>query len=202
MLTQTLCDSDNRVLPSPANQLKPWPFHVFFWLTNSFKASKNIYGVTFSSFSISSFLENKAVATLLLNITKMQLIPWDSSCDNSPFIFINRPYKFTQRWNLWTNYPSITSYCTLDWAAETLQELRLRQYSVSRSTRNASVRSFPTLLTCLHFIEPNHIYKLLQNWKCSGQLKGLYYPLLPVYIAHSGLKESIDIPHLRISATI
>lgn len=64
-------------------------------------------------FSISSFLDNMAVATLFLNIPNMQLIPQDPGCNNNPFILINRPYKFTQGWNLWSSYPSLTSYCTL-----------------------------------------------------------------------------------------
>lgn len=69
---------------------------VFFWLTNNFTANKDIWGVTLSSFSISFFLESMDVATLFINIPNMQLIPPDSSCNNSLFILINMSYKFTQ----------------------------------------------------------------------------------------------------------
>lgn len=72
-----------------------------------------IHSAILSSFSILAFLESTAVASLFLHIPNMQLIPLDSISNNSPLILINRPYKLTQDWNLWSNYPSLTYYCTL-----------------------------------------------------------------------------------------
>lgn len=136
-----------------------------------------------------------AVATLFLNITKMQLIPWDSSCDNSPFIFINRPYKFTQGWNLWSNYPSLTTYCTL---AEQQRLYRSSDSCVQHNLFQQKCLCY-ALLTCLHLTGSSLNAGCCETGNAAAniRLKGT----LAAYIIHSGLKEGTDIAHLRISAT-